>query len=247
MTTAITTANAASSIEPSRNPLYIPLVLSTTLRDVCLRIPLPVSIDDEQLERINQRNPGWKIERGADTELEVQMIAGGAGSDIAAELLVQIGIWCKDSGGGRVRESDGTFNLRDRDGRERTRAPDVSWISPTQLAATPRAQRPRRGFWNLCPAFVIEVRSPSDTLLAQQRRMGEWLAFGAELGWLVDPLEQTVWIYRTGAEAERLAKPSSLSGEAVLPGLVIDASEVWALLDAEASEADNQDHTDHCE
>ena len=201
------------------------------LRDVCLRIQLPGPLADEELERVNQENPGWKFELGPDAELEVRMIAGGDSSDVSGELMAQVRNWRVAGGGGRVRDPDGTYKVYHPEVGNRTRAPDVSWISPALLEATPRADRPKRGFWTLCPTFVIEVRSPSDSLSAQQQRMREWILFGAQLGWLVDPLEETVWIYRPGTEAERLSRPEALSGESVLDGLTVDMTEVWAFAD----------------
>lgn len=212
------------------------LLVAPELRDVCLRIQLPAPPTDEELERLNQRNEGWKIELGANAELEVRMIAGGDSSDVSIELGRQVANWRVATGGGRVRDPDGTYKVSHPDLGERTQAPDVSWISPDLIAATPRERRPKRGFWSLCPTFVIEVRSPSDSLVAQQQRMENWLTFGVELGWLVDPLRQTVWIYRPNQEPESLDRPATLSGEDVLQGLFVDLAEVWALVDESDSE-----------
>ncbi len=216
---------------PSTESVVDSLLVAPQLRDVCLRIPLRTAPDDDELARINRDNPGWKVELGSDCELEVRMIAGGDSSDIAAELVVEIGLWRRSGGGGRIRESDGTYHVYHPTIGRRTRAPDVSWVSPVLLEATPRANRPRTGFWSLCPTFVIEVRSPSDSLPDQQQRMQEWLLFGAELGWLVDPFEQTVWIYRPDQEAESIERPAVLSGETVLVGLTVEMNEIWSLID----------------
>jgi Uma2 family endonuclease len=207
------------------------VLVAPQLRDVCLRIPLPSSPTDEQLERLNQLNEGWKIELGSNTELEVRMIAGGDSSDVSIELSRQVANWRVAGGGGRVRDPDGAYKVYHPDLGNKTRAPDVSWISPALLQATPNTDRPKRGFWTLCPTFVIEVRSPSDSLRAQRQRMHEWLLFGAELGWLVDPLDQTVWIYRPNHDPESLVRPATLSGEDVLEGLEVDMAEVWSLVD----------------
>ncbi len=231
----MTTAQASPTTETTADALLV----APELRDVCLRIQLPAPPTDEELERLNRLNEGWKIELGADCELEVRMIAGGDSSDIAGELMRQVGNWRATGGGGRARESDGTYKVYHPDLGSKTRAPDVSWISPQLLEATPRANRPKRGFWSLCPTFVIEVRSPSDSLPAQQQRVQEWLLFGAQLGWLVDPLQQTVWIYRPSQEPERLERPATLSGENVLNGLTVHLAEVWAFADEDAEDSDD--------
>ena len=203
------------------------------LRDVCLRISMPVVLSDEQLERINQQNPGWKIELGPNSELEVRTIAGGNSSDISGELGRQVANWRVAGGGGRVRDPDGTYKVSHPNLGERTLAPDCSWLSPELIASLTAKERPKRGFWRVCPTFVIEVRSPSDSLSAQQQRMERWITFGAELGWLVDPIAQTVWLYRPGQEPEMLERPVTLSGESVLNGLEVDLADVWAFVDEE--------------
>ena len=83
------------------------------------------------------------------------------------------------------------------------------------------------GIPRFCPDFVIELRSPSDRLPDQQRKMRFWMAQGVQLGWLIDPFADTAHIYRPDREPELLQRPNSLSGEDVLPGLVVDLSRVW--------------------
>ena len=100
------------------------------LRDVCLRISMPVVLSDEQLERINHQNPGWKIELGPNSELEVRTIAGGNSSDISGELGRQVANWRVAGGGGRVRDPDGTYKVSHPNLGERTLAPDCSVAQP---------------------------------------------------------------------------------------------------------------------
>ena len=223
----MTTTQARPTAETDIDSLLVPL----ELRDVCLRIQLPAPPTDEELERLNQRNEGWKIELGANAELEVRMIAGGDSSDVSIELGRQVANWRVAIGGGRVRDPDGTYKVSHPDLGERTWAPDCSWLSPELIASLSPKDRPKRGFWRVCPTFVIEVRSPSDSLAAQQQRMENWQTFGAQLGWLVDPIRQTVWIYRPNQEPESLERPATLSGEDVLEDLVVDLTEVWAFAD----------------
>ncbi len=230
----MTTAEARTKVETTADSLLV----APELRDVCLRIQMPAAPTDEELERLNQVNAGWKIELGPNAELEVRMIAGGDSSDVSIELGRQVANWRVAGGGGRARDPDGTYKLSHPDLGERTWAPDCSWISPELIASLQAEDRPRRGFWRVCPTFVIEVRSPSDSQSAQRQRMEHWLTFGVELGWLVDPLDQTVWIYRPNQDPERLERPATLSGESTLEGLTVDMTEVWAIVDEERTEAD---------
>ncbi len=74
----------------------------------------------------------------------------------------------------------------------------------------------------LCPDFVVELRSPSDPVAVLKEKMQEYIDNGAQLGWLIDPLQKRVYVYRPGAEVEVLDRPASISGEPVLKGLVLD-------------------------
>jgi len=231
MTTPQATESTRASVAQAPSP--------SALRDVCMRIQLLSPLTDEELERVNRLNPGWKFEIGPNAELEATMIAGGVSAEIGSELNRQLGNWRVAGGGGRLRDSDGTYKLTHPELGDRTRAPDVSWASGDLLEATPRTNRPARGFWSLCPTFVIEVRSSSDSLRVQQKRMEEWLQFGVEAGWLVDPLEYRVWIYRIDEAVESLGRPAALSGEPLLAGLVVDLTEVWTFADELAEISDD--------
>ena len=106
------------------------------------------------------------------------------------------------------------------------RQPDAAWISDERLAALlPRGQRP--AFPRIVPDFVIEVRSSSDRLSQQQRKMEEWISYGARLGWLVDPEQSRIYVYRPDAEPEILERPDTISGEPELPGLEVDCADIW--------------------
>ena len=100
-------------------------------------------------------------------------------------------------------------------------APDAAWISPEQLAVQPEPY-PSPEDWLLpfCPAFVVEIRSRSDRLAPLQRKMADYVANGALLGWLIDPYSRQVHIYRPGMDPEVLNDPEAVSGEQVLPGFV---------------------------
>lgn len=196
-----------------------------------LKVPIPEPISDEQLVQINDRNAGWKIERGREDLLEARLVGVGVIPRVGAELAAQLGNWKRNLGGGRCRGSSAAYNLSDAEGNQRARSPSVSWISQARIDSAPRGVLAGTGFPPLCPDFVIEVRSPYDRLADHHRRMAEWLHFGVRLGWLVDPIAETAWIYRPGAEPEMLPRPSELSGETILDGLVVDLTEVWAIVD----------------
>lgn len=100
------------------------------------------------------------------------------------------------------------------------RSPDAAWILLERWQAL--SPKEREGFPPICPDFVVELRSPSDSMKVIQNKMQEYMDNGACLGWLLDPQSQQVEIYRQGQDKEILAAPSSLSGKEVLPGFVLD-------------------------
>ena len=104
------------------------------------------------------------------------------------------------------------------------RSPDAAWVERDRLRALTAEQKER--FLPLCPSFVIELRSPSDALAAGQAKMEEYRAAGARLGWLIDPLERRVHVYRD-ERITILEEPAEVSGEPEMPGLVMEMGEIW--------------------
>ena len=202
-----------------------------------LRMPLPMSISDEELIAINDENPGWRIERSDECVLEARMTASKLHTRTAAELSGQMYMWYRlNDRIGVLCDSDGTYNLDDGQGTKRTWAPDVSWISQERYDARTSADRQGRGFWNLAPDFVIEVSSPDDSREDTHLRMAQWLRFGVRLAWSVDPWNGTVAVFRPEHEPELLQRPERVGGEDVLVGLEVDFSEIWQWADGTQDE-----------
>jgi Uma2 family endonuclease len=105
------------------------------------------------------------------------------------------------------------------------RSPDAAWVRRSRLATLTPAQRKK--FLPLCPGFVIELRSESDRLSDLQEKMQEYIDNGAQLGWLINLQERTVYIYRPSGEVERRENAASVSGEPVLPGFVLNLQDIW--------------------
>ena len=146
--------------------------------------------------------------------------AGGDTSAKNAEITIQLGLWAKRDGTGQTFDSSGGFVLSN----GATRSPDASWVRHGPLAALTAEERAR--FLPLCPDFVIELRSPSDGLSELQDKMREYMENGAQLGWLIDPLGDQVFVYRPGARVERLEEPDSVSADPVLPGFRLELAEI---------------------
>jgi Uma2 family endonuclease len=105
------------------------------------------------------------------------------------------------------------------------RSPDVAWIPQAKWDALTPAQRKR--FLPLCPDFLVELLSPSDSWEAGEAKMQEYQDNGNRLGWLIDPESRKVAIYRLGQAVEVFESPESLSGEDVLPGFVLNLQTLW--------------------
>ena len=105
------------------------------------------------------------------------------------------------------------------------RSADASWLSHEKARSVPLDQR--EGFAAVCPEFVIELRSPSDTLKQQQHKLAEWMQSGAELGWLIDPQQRAVIIYRPDREPEYLDTISQVAGEGPVAGFVLPLDQIF--------------------
>src|SRR5262249_49773683 len=105
------------------------------------------------------------------------------------------------------------------------RAPDVAWVRKSRWNALTEAQR--RKFPPVCPDFVIELRSPSDTLGDLQAKLEEYIACGACLGWLIDSDKQRVHVYRPDRGVTVLEHPAELRGDPELPGLILELRSIW--------------------
>ncbi len=142
--------------------------------------------------------------------------SGGTGAR-NANLTARVVVWAKIDGTGTPFDSSAGFKLPN----GATRSPDTSWI-PNDRWNTLTAAEKEEKLSPICPEFVIELRSRSDRKTKLRGKMREYLTQGARLGWLIDPLDSTVEIYRPGQPVEILNKPAKLSGEQVLPGFVLD-------------------------
>jgi Uma2 family endonuclease len=182
-------------------------------------------LTDDEFFDFCVRNKGWRIERAANGNIEIMLPAGCAGSSGNAELTFQFKLWARKEGTGRVFDCSAGFKLPNR----AVRSPDVAWVRKSRLKAFSRAAKEK--FLPLCPDFVLELRSPSDRYAALQRKMEEYIRYGARLGWLLEPNSKEVSIYRPGERPEILVDPEELSGESVLKGFILDVQAVWEQID----------------
>jgi len=180
---------------------------------------ITLRVTNEEFELLCQDNPDLRLELTAAGELVTMSPAGYESSEKNGELFMDVGIWNREAKLGRVFDSSGGFTLPN----GAVKSPDVTWIEKSKLAGV----APGVTFPVVVPDFVVELRSQSDSLKTLQEKMQEYRANGVRLGWLVNPQNKQVEIYRLGQEVEVLQSPTTLSGEDVLPGFVLELSAIW--------------------
>ncbi len=184
-------------------------------------LELNIDLTDEQFFQLCQQNRDLRFERTARGELIIMPPTGSETSDRNADLTYQLRAWSRQNQLGKSFDSSGGFKLPL--GAERS--PDASWVKIERWNALTQAEKER--FAPLCPDFVVELMSPSDSLEKTRAKMREYMDNGAKLGWLINRQQQQVEIYRANREVEILQYPQTLSGEDILPGFVLDLIQIW--------------------
>jgi Uma2 family endonuclease len=180
-----------------------------------------VYLTDEQFYQLCQNNPDLKFEKTAHNQLIVMSPTGGITGNRNLKLTQQLANWCDQDGTGIAFDSSTCFHLPN----GAFLSPDAAWIKLAQWnSLTPEQQQK---FPPICPDFVIELRSPSDSLKPLQEKMHEYLSNGTHLGWLINPQNQQVEIYRLGKTKELLISPTVLLGEDVLPNFILYLQHIW--------------------
>ncbi len=180
-----------------------------------------IRLTDKQLEEFCALNSDLRIEQTAKGDLIIMPPVNSEGSHQNFNLYQPFAAWAEKTGGGKFFDSSGGFRLPNK----AMRSPDVSWIAQERLAGM--MPEDWQSFMPLCPDFVLELRSRTDRLPGLQKKMAEYIACGARLGWLVDPLKKQVFVYRPDVPVEHLRNPATLSGEPVLTGFTLDLARVW--------------------
>ena len=193
---------------------------STSWQPLVMRLNPALELNEETFFHVAQLNKDLRMELSAEGELIVMPPAGGNTSSRNSKLNYHFEAWNRQEERGTVFDSSGGFILAN----GAVRSPDISWVSEERLAELTDAQREK--FLPLCPEFVLELRSPSDRLSVVKEKMQEYIDNGAELGWLIDPQEQRVYIY-TSDGVEELEQPREVIGTGVLEAFRLELAEIW--------------------
>ena len=209
--------------KPSATPKHPPAE-PRPMRPLIVRLPDDWDFSDEAMLKLWDLNPQWNIEVTEAGELSIMPGTGRLNSSAAVRIAAVVVGWVDEVGGGEVYGADGM--VRFPPPSRAMMAPDVSWVSDERAAES--GDRHDTVLIPVCPDFVAEIRSESDTLDDQQEKMQRWIDYGARLGWLIDRYEGQVWIYRAGQpEPKTLDRPQQLDGEDVLEGLIVDLAWLW--------------------
>ncbi len=176
--------------------------------------------DDDMILALSTENPELRFEQTAQGDLIIMAPAGTETGGMDAEITTDLTIWARQNGKGKVFSSSTGFRLPN----GTLRSPDASWVSLEKLATLTSEEYQK--FAPLCPEFVIELLSPSDSLKDTQDKMLEYIANGAELGWLIDPGEKRVYVY-TASGMETLESPESVAAVGRLEGFVLNLKSIW--------------------
>ena len=180
-----------------------------------------IKLTDGQFAEFCTMNDDLRIELTAEGLIEIMPPTFGNTSAKNNIIAIQLGNWTLQEGNGVSFDSSGGFTLPN----GAVRSPDASWVSNARYDLLSAEERD--SFTPLCPDFVVELRSSSDRLSVLQAKMDEYIANGARLGWLLDPLRRQAHVYRPGAEVEILDNSDSLSADPELPGFTLDLKPIW--------------------
>jgi Uma2 family endonuclease len=174
-----------------------------------------IDLTDEQFYELCRNNPDIRFEKTAKGELIIMPPTGGETGNRNFSLSGQLWFWVEGDGTGLGFDSSTAFKLPN----GATRAPDAAWVMRDRWEALTSGEKER--FPPITPDFVVELRSRIDELEDVRQKMQEYIANGVRLGWLLNPQDHQVEIYRPGKAVEVLLAPLTLSGEDVLPGFVL--------------------------
>ncbi|MBE9231315.1 Uma2 family endonuclease [Cuspidothrix issatschenkoi LEGE 03284] len=190
------------------------------METLTLNIPPAVGLTDEQFYQLCIANEPCQLELTQTGELIIMPPTGGESGIRNSDINIELGVWNRQTKLGKVFDSSTEFKLPS----GAYRCPDAAWVKLAHWEAL--SPEEKRRFPPLCPDFVIELRSETDSLEKLRAKMREYRDNGALLGWLIDPQTPLVEIYRYGKNVEILSfdfhNPPKLSGEDILPDFILD-------------------------
>lgn len=177
-------------------------------------------MNDDDFFYFCQQHRDLRIEMDQFGEITIMSPTGSETGGINFDLIADFAIWVRKNGTGKGFDSSTGFILPN----GAKRSPDLSWIKLEKWNAVPAEKRNK--FAPICPDFVVEIRSASDSLKKLQAKMAEYIENGASLGWLIDVHDRKVYIYQQNTEVQVLDNPNEVSGEPLLKGFILPMQEI---------------------
>jgi len=178
-------------------------------------------MNDEQFEEFCRLNRDLRIEMTAEGDLIIMPPTFSRTGNRNANITGQLWVWTNADGTGLSFDSSALFLLPN----GAKRSPDASWVSKTRLRILSETERAK--FLPLCPDFVVELCSSSDSLGELREKMREYIANGAQLGWLLDPTTRSVYVYRANGSVEEIKNADRVEGESLLAEFVLNLKQIW--------------------
>ena len=197
------------------------LLIQSPSVPLTVNLPSIKSMSVEEFYEFCQANRDLRIERTASGEVIIMPPAFSDTGNRNIKIAQQLANWAEQDGTGETFDSSAGFTLPN----GATRSPDASWIKLERWNALTEEQK--ASFAPICPDFVIELRSKSDTLSGLQDKMQEYMNNGVSLGLLIERKNRNVYIYRPNQEPEILDNPETVSAEPELPGFVLRMATIW--------------------
>jgi Uma2 family endonuclease len=195
------------------------LDLSSLAAPVLIRPAVPLT--DEELERFSEANKPYRFERNKYGDIVMMTPVGGIGGTNEGWVSSSLINWNETAQTGIAFSPNTGFNLPDGS----CLSPDAAWVSLARWSALTPAEQ--AGFPPLCPEFPIEVRSRSDSRRMVEEKMQLWLENGAQLAWLVDPIDAKVTIYSRREPERTLDRPEAVEAGDPVAGFVLHAARLW--------------------
>lgn len=210
-----------TTIDAPRDTAALDAVMRPALPCQRMRIQLEEPLSDDAFHALCARNEGLSIEQDPDGTLTLMSPTGGLSSARNSVIIRHLDQWSEENKGGIPFDSNGLFKLS----TGSIRAPDAAWVRRERFMALSESER--EGLLPLSPDFLIELRSPSDPLDALKSKMNEYMRAGVQLGWLIDPLTETVTIYQPDTLHTTLDRPETMTADTVVSGFTLPMARIW--------------------
>jgi Uma2 family endonuclease len=162
------------------------------------------SITDQDLLRLPRDGRKYELVDGEIRESPAGMRHGEISLRLGAAMLAFV----SPRRLGRVFDSSTGYRLPGGN----VRSPDASFVSSNRLPRVPE------GFAELAPDLAVEVLSPEDKPREVLDKVGEYLAAGVRLVWVIDPRASRAVRYRSLSDVREIGPDGTLDGEDLLPG-----------------------------